>query len=189
VTTPARIRSSDAAASPAERIAGRFARVRNRIAEAVVKWTRRSRATPSAAPRCEPTVWLVDGYNVLHAAVLRGRDRSRWWTGERRRELLERVCGFAADAEVWVVFDGPDDSKAASDPRGPHCVFASSADAWLVDRVRTAADPAKIAVVTSDRQVAGRARGRGARVVSPRDFMARCAREAADAGAIDRDRP
>jgi predicted RNA-binding protein with PIN domain len=123
----------------------------------------------------EPKIWLVDGYNVLHAVVLGGKDRSRWWTGSLRRELLERVSGFDADAEIWIVFDGPDDSGAATDPRGPHCVFADSADAWLVDRVRKAEDPAEIAVVTSDRQVAGRARGKGARVVSPQDFLARCA--------------
>lgn len=121
----------------------------------------------------EPSIWLVDGYNVLHAAVLGGQDRSQWWTGSRRRELFERVSGF--DAEVWIVFDGPDDSAAPADPGGPHCVFADSADDWLVDRVRRAEDPTEIAVVTADRQVAGRARGKGARVVSPKDFLARCA--------------
>jgi predicted RNA-binding protein with PIN domain len=123
----------------------------------------------------EPTLWLVDGYNVLHAVVLGGKDRSRWWTGSRRRELLERASGFDADVEIWIVFDGPDDSGAVADERGPHCVFADSADAWLVERVRRAEDPTSIAVVTSDRQVAGRARGRGARIVSPQDFLARCA--------------
>jgi predicted RNA-binding protein with PIN domain len=122
----------------------------------------------------EPTIWLVDGYNVLHAAVLGGKDRSEWWTHSRRRELLERAAGFDADAEVWIVFDGPDDSGATAESGGPHCVFADSADDWLVDRVRRADDPAEIAVVTADRQVAGRARGRGAQVVSPRDFLARC---------------
>jgi hypothetical protein len=107
--------------------------------------------------------------------VLGGRDRSQWWTGERRRELLERASGFDGDAEVWIVFDGPDDPRAEDEPRGPHCVFAASADDWLVDRVRRAEDPSVIAVVTADRQVAGRARGRGARIVTPKDFLARCA--------------
>ena len=124
---------------------------------------------------CETKIWLVDGYNVLHAAVLGGRDRSQWWTGSRRRELLERASGFDADAEIWIVFDGPDDSGAEAELPGPRCVFADSADDWLVDRVRRAEDPSEIAVVTADRQVAGRARGRGARIVSPKDFLARCA--------------
>jgi predicted RNA-binding protein with PIN domain len=123
----------------------------------------------------EPKIWLVDGYNVLHAAVLGGKDRSQWWTGSRRRELLERVSGLDADAEIWIVFDGPDDPGAAAEPLGPHCVFAASADDWLVDRVRRAENPGEIAVVTADRKVAGRARGRGARIVSPKDFLARCA--------------
>jgi len=122
----------------------------------------------------EPTIWLVDGYNVLHAAVLGGQDRSEWWTESRRRELLERVSGFDADAEIWIVFDGPDDPGGADALHGPRCVFAASADDWLVDRVRKAEDPSEIAVVTADRKVAGRARGRGARIVSPRDFLARC---------------
>ena len=130
-------------------------------------------ASPMACD--EPTIWLVDGYNVLHAAVLGGRDRSEWWSASRRRELLERVSGFAADAEVWIVFDGPDDLGAAAEPLGSRCVFATSADDWLVDRVGRAEDPSAIAVVTADRKVAGRARSRGARVVSPRDFLARCA--------------
>ncbi len=67
---------------------------------------------PSSMTCREARIWLVDGYNVLHAAVLGGRDRSQWWTGSRRRELLERVSGFDVDAEVWIVFDGPDDSGA-----------------------------------------------------------------------------
>ncbi len=130
---------------------------------------------PAAMDLREPRVWLVDGYNVLHAGVLRGRDRSQWWTESRRRELLDRAAGFAADAEVWIVFDGADDRAGDTEPPGPRCVFAASADDWLVDRVRKAEDPGEIAVVTADRQVAGRARGRGAHVVSPRDFLARCA--------------
>ncbi len=131
-------------------------------------------ASPMACS--EPTIWLVDGYNVLHAAVLGGKDRSQWWTGSRRRELLERVSGFDGDAdtEIWIVFDGPDDPGAEAEPLGPRCVFAVSADDWLVDRVKSAEDPSEIAVVTADRRVAGRARGRGAQIVSPKDFIARC---------------
>ncbi len=123
----------------------------------------------------EPSIWLVDGYNVLHAGVLKGRDRARWWTESRRRELLERAAGFDAEAELWIVFDGRGDPEEPSDRPGPRCVFATSADDWLIQRVRRADDPSRIAVVTSDRQVAGRARSRGAQVVSPMDFLSRCA--------------
>jgi predicted RNA-binding protein with PIN domain len=123
----------------------------------------------------EPSIWLVDGYNVLHAGVLGGRDRSRWWTESRRQELLDRVAGFDAEADLWIVFDGPVDPEEPSDRPGLRCVFASSADDWLIERVRRADDPSRIAVVTSDRQVAGRARNRGAQIVSPMDFLSRCA--------------
>ena len=131
-------------------------------------------ATPPMAC-CEASIWLVDGYNVLHAGLLGGRDRSRWWTEPRRRELLDRVAGFDAEAELWIVFDGRGDPEEPSDRPGPRCVFATSADDWLIQRVRRADDPSRIAVVTSDRQVAGRARSRGAQIVSPMDFLSRCA--------------
>lgn len=126
----------------------------------------------------EPRVWLVDGFNALHVAVLRGRARERWWTREGREQLLAKVRGFdARSAEVWVVFDGPHpapDPAASATPDGPRVAFASSADAWLLQRVREA--PAgEVAVVTADRPLAARARARGARVVSPHEFLARCA--------------
>jgi predicted RNA-binding protein with PIN domain len=130
---------------------------------------------PSAMAAREPRIWLVDGYNVLHAGVLGGRDRAQWWTEARRRELVERVAGFARDAEVWIVFDGADERGSEADPPGPRCVFSASADDWLVERVRSAEDPSAIAVVTGDRQVAERSRGSGARVVSPKEFLERCA--------------
>ena len=131
-------------------------------------------AAPEMAER-EASIWLVDGYNVLHAGVLGGRDRSQWWTASRRRELLDRVAGFDLAAELWIVFDGPEDPGSDLAQPGPRCVFAASADDWLVERVRRSDDPSRITVVTADRQVAGRARSRGAQIVSPADFLAHCA--------------
>lgn len=120
--------------------------------------------------------WLVDGFNVLHAGVLRGNDRRGWWREEMRARLLERVACFEdGEAELWVVFDGSGpggDAEQASER--PRVVFAPSADEWLLDAVRETADPAAVVVVTADRQLADRARHRGARVVSPRAFLARC---------------
>ena len=103
----------------------------------------------------EPKVWLVDGFNALHVALLAGRDRSRWWTRDVREALLARVRGFDdPSAEVWVVFDGPHPAPdAPADAAGGH----------------------RVAVVTADRPLADKARARGARVVSPHAFLARCA--------------
>jgi hypothetical protein len=119
-------------------------------------------ATPEPAPR----VWLVDGFNALHVALLRGRERTAWWTRERRDELLARVRGFDDPAaEVWVVFDGPHPAPDATAAPGPvRVAFARSADEWLLRRVREGA-AGEIAVVTADRPLADRARARGARVV------------------------
>ncbi len=176
--------------------------------------------TPPRRRACDPkqsaSVWLVDGFNVLHAGVLKGRDRREWWTAPVRERLLALAAGFDdPTAELWIAFDGPapvaparkagasrprseaqpseggpPQGKAAQRPRsqaqpsegGPlqdvrvRAVFAASADDWLVTRVRRAEDPARFAVVTCDRQVADRVRHRGARVVSPREFLARCTR-------------
>lgn len=126
---------------------------------------------PGEAPRQR---WLVDGFNVLHVAILQGRSRGAWWRGEGRRQLLERAGRFAEpDAEVWVVFDGP---RAPADaPEGrPRVVFAPSADAWLLREVGAAPEPGRLTVVTADRSLADRARHRGAQVVSPREFLERC---------------
>ena len=136
-------------------------------------------ATPQTSAQTpaqsRPSVWLIDGFNVLHAGLLGGRDRSKWWTESKRQQLLDRVESFEdTDAELWIVFDGRHEASRSPGAVGPRCVFAPSADAWLVERVREATDPSRMAVVTADRQVAGRARSRGAQVVSPRDFLARC---------------
>jgi len=121
----------------------------------------------------EPRVWLVDGYNVLNVGLLAGRVREGWWTSPFRDELLGRAEGFDEDGvEIWVVFDGarPPDAARAGRVRS---VFAPSADEWLLARIRER-DPAQVAVVTADRRLAARARSRGAMVVAPAAFLARC---------------
>jgi predicted RNA-binding protein with PIN domain len=55
-----------------------------------------------------------------------------------------------------------------------HSVFAESADDWIVRRARRANHPERTVVVTSDRQVAGRARSAGCEIWSPRSFISRC---------------
>jgi hypothetical protein len=112
----------------------------------------------------------------VQAGLLGGRDREDWWAAPRRAELLERVAGFDDPAaDVWVVFDGPSTHvEAIGGSPNTRRVFTPCADEWLVARVRTSADPERLTVVTADRRLAGRARHRGARVVSPREFLNRC---------------
>jgi predicted RNA-binding protein with PIN domain len=121
-------------------------------------------------------VWLIDGYNVLCAGVLRGRERAEFWSAPRRRQLLERVARFEArGARVVVVFDGTAPVAEPADPAfaGIETVFAASADAWILDHVRRTAG-APLTVVTADRQLAGRARHRGATILSPLSFLSLC---------------
>jgi hypothetical protein len=123
-----------------------------------------------------PRLWLVDGFNALHVALLRGREREAWWTAARREELLARVRAFEEPgAEVWVVFDGsrPVPDPAGASDGGPRVAFAASADEWVLRRVREAGG-AGVVVVTADRRLGDRARARGAQVVSPQAVLARC---------------
>jgi len=134
-----------------------------------------------AAPLALPAIslWLVDGFNVLHAHLLRGRDRKDWWSEERRRLVIERAAALAkADERVWVVFDGQRPAGEAESPEDAalRVVFAKDADDWILKAMRAAPDPGGVAVVTGDRSVKERARRFGAQVVSPRAWLERCAR-------------
>lgn len=128
-----------------------------------------------AAPPA-PSLWLVDGFNVLHAGVLHGRDRAQWWTEPRREQLVSLAERFDdTAAEIWIVFDGSGPEAPQEEPASRvRRIFAPSADDWLLATVRASAAPGCLAVVTADRAVADRARHRGAQVVSPRSFLARC---------------
>jgi len=132
---------------------------------------------PGDEAAAREAIWLIDGYNVLCAGVLRGRERAEFWSAPRRRQLLERVARFEAPgARVVVVFDGAAPAAEPSDPAfaGIETVFAASADAWILDCVRRASG-ASLTVVTADRQLAGRARHRGAAILSPLSFLSLCA--------------
>jgi YacP-like NYN domain len=128
---------------------------------------------PPTRPR--PSLWLVDGFNLLHAAVLRSGDsRKDWWKGPNRERVLELARGFDdRDAELVIVFDGTEAPTDASDA-GPRVVFAAPADDWLLATVKAEPNPQRVAVVTADRRLADRLRDRGAQVVSPSAFAARC---------------
>jgi predicted RNA-binding protein with PIN domain len=130
----------------------------------------------NAAAASDPAaaaVWLIDGFNVLCAGMLGGRDRNAFWTAAGRGEILERAARFDdPGARIVVVFDGPRPADA-TDASGPETVFAPSADAWILDALRESG-PERITVVTADRRLAGRARHRGAEVIEPRAFLARC---------------
>ena len=124
------------------------------------------------------SLWLVDGFNVLHAHLLKGRDRKDWWSAERRQLVIEQAERLAARGErVCVVFDGTRPADQAESPEDAllRVVFAKDADGWMLKTMRAAADPGGVAIVTGDRPVKDRARRWGAHAVSPREWLARCA--------------
>ncbi len=140
---------------------------------------------------------LVDGFNVLHTALLAGARDTSWWGREARERLLERVSAWpVADDEIWVAFDGSQPAwsvfalpanrttnRTANQDRGPtvHSLFVTSADDWIVRRARRAVSPERTLVVSADQQVAGRARSAGCEVWTPWAFIAQC-RTTADPG-------
>lgn len=135
---------------------------------------------PAGALSALPAIslWLVDGFNVLHAHLLRGRDRKEWWSAERRQLVIERAERLAACGErVCVVFDGKRPVGEAESPEDAllRVVFAADADDWMLKTMRAAADPGSVAIVTGDRPVKDRARRWGAHAVSPREWLVRCA--------------
>lgn len=142
------------------------------------------RPDPSDLPPEEvsPETWLVDGFNVLHASLLGGRDREEWWTETHREEVLSLARSLTGSGgEIWVVFDGQrPGAEESAEASGVRQVFAPSADEWLLRRVRESPAPGRVAVVTSDRRLASRARHRGALVVSPAEFLARCRSDAGE---------
>ena len=120
------------------------------------------------------TRWLVDASNVI------GSRPDGWW---RDREgaaarLIEALRGLAGpDDDVVVVLDAGPPAwtgregalEVAIAPRRGR----NAADDEIARRLDADADPASIRVVTSDNDLAARARARGATVVGAREFRRR----------------
>lgn len=139
--------------------------------------------------RSEGRVFLVDGFNVLHAVLLGKERETGWWRPEARERLLRRAGRWQSGPdEIWVAFDGtqpawscwaepvayPVPSDSASAIVRIHSVFVESADDWIVRRARRARHPQSTVVVSSDRKVSGRARSAGCETWTPWAFMAQC---------------
>ena len=155
------------------------------------------------------SLWLIDGYNVLRVSLAAGREDREgrdepppWWTADRRDALLELAARLPEPrAEVWVVFDGkhltePQTralarsqgeplSQKRNGPAAVGCVFAASADEWILRTLKAhvathgapdakPAHAARAFVVTADRPLASRSRHLGAEIVSTGHFVERC---------------
>ena len=115
----------------------------------------------------EPTLYLFDGYNLLHAGPF----------GDRR-ELIDTLASFVAlrGARGVAVFDGAGDDADL----GPLAVrFASDADALLERLAAEHREREHVVLVSSDRTVRGTA-GRDVEHVSSRTFFRELEPAAAD---------
>lgn len=105
----------------------------------------------------EPSLYLFDGYNVLHSAGL-----------EDRRELVDMLASFVAvkGARGVVVFDGvgPDEEHGRLEVR-----FAVNADALLERLAAEHRDRERVCLVSSDAAVRGTS-GQEVAKISSREF-------------------
>lgn len=119
---------------------------------------------------------VIDTYNALHVTgVLPGELAVGEPEGLARLIAQSR---FAAEA-VWLVCDGV--------PRGASRVgriviegagARRKADDHIADIVGRSSAPRRVTVVTSDRELSRRVRGRGAEVIKSEDFLAMLAEDA-----------
>jgi predicted RNA-binding protein with PIN domain len=120
-------------------------------------------------------LYLLDGYNFLHAVVLRGRERAHFWSTENQRRVCDWAVRFTG-GQVWVVFDAGEDNVerlSASEQRMP-CLYARDADARIVELCREHAAQRRVIVVSADRSLCDRARNFGAERLSPWAFAESC---------------
>ena len=120
--------------------------------------------------------WLVDGMNLI------GSRPDRWWNDPDRavRRLIGELDRFAAATgdDVTVVFDRRPPDLEPGRHGAVEVGFASwrgrnAADHEIVRMVAADPDPGGLVVVTSDRRLAERVRGLGARVEPSSRFRRR----------------
>ncbi|MFQ5600349.1 MAG: NYN domain-containing protein [Candidatus Krumholzibacteriia bacterium] len=124
---------------------------------------------------------LIDAYNVMFAHPRIGplvrRDLQ-----EAREEFLALVSRNRSldSTRVVIVYDAHRDPGVIAETgrqgsayaRGIHVVFArETADVWIQRRIREHSDPARLTIVTSDREILSTARAHGAQKLSVAEFL------------------
>ena len=115
-------------------------------------------------------VWLVDGFNLLHACLLKGQGRERWWSAEAQARVAQWLEAFASAHEVVAVFDAGHEhsERCSNDGFSTTLCFAPDADDEIVRLALTL--PGRVCVVTADRSLTDRCRARGASTLKPWSF-------------------
>jgi uncharacterized protein len=123
--------------------------------------------------------WLIDGYNVMHAAGLLGSKLGREGFRRARRRFLDDLAAILPVErahDVTVVFDAsipPGDFPITSTYRGLHVIFAlgdEDADSRIEDILGHDSSPKSLTVVSSDRRIRQAASRRRAHPLTADEF-------------------
>jgi predicted RNA-binding protein with PIN domain len=120
---------------------------------------------------------LIDGFNFLHAVVLRGQARAEWWSPSKQAMVIEWLTQHTGGerAELWVVFDQRGSSAGAAPGQSEGSIqvcYAPDADELIVARCAELTSGREVSVISADRSLVDRARRHGARGLSPWKFAA-----------------
>jgi predicted RNA-binding protein with PIN domain len=124
-------------------------------------------------------LYLIDGYNLLHAMGVLGRRAGPDGLEKARLRLLGFVRAAHADgsAAVTVVFDaahGPAGAPHEQEYQGIHVVFANGpeqADDLIERLIQRASAPKNLAVVSDDRRIQQAARRRRCPVLGCMEYL------------------
>ena len=126
--------------------------------------------------------WLIDGFNIMHAAGRLGKKLSREGFRRARRRFLDEladVLPVEREGDVTVVFDAsvpPGDFPLSSTYRGIRVIFAygdEDADTRIEYILGHDAAPKTLTVVSSDRRIRDAASRRRARILTAEAFLDR----------------
>ncbi len=120
-------------------------------------------------------LYIVDGYNVLHA-LYPGVSAEELFA--RRDWLVDQLAGFVAlrDAEAVLVFDGPGERSSSGRPiKGApiEVCFAGgrfTADTLIARRIAGRSADQEVVVVTADQEVQRTAARAGVHRMTPLEF-------------------
>ncbi|HTX68142.1 MAG TPA: NYN domain-containing protein [Thermoleophilia bacterium] len=123
------------------------------------------------------TVYIVDGYNVLHA-LFRGADKEEIFA--HRDWLADRLASYAAvqGARAVLVFDGSGPHSTSSEPiKGApvEVVFAGgrfTADTLIARRIASCPADVQVVVVSADQEVQRTASRAGVSRMTPLELGA-----------------
>ena len=124
--------------------------------------------------------WLIDGYNVMHAAGRLGPKLSREGFRRARRRFLDEladVLSVEPEFDATVVFDAsvpPGDFPISSSYRGLRVIFAygdEDADSRIEYILGHDSNPKTLTVVSSDRRIREAASRRRARPLTADAFL------------------